>query len=163
MFSHPSVIKSDAGRRRHSSCNNVLEVQRGVLTDRSGSDSSRWRWGRGWGDALDSTRVTWMWTEGGGCRLQNRSFISTLGGGHVNIGWQCSWILKKSTICDTAGGLVGSAWCLICAAEKCECECAGGSIFVSRLYADGLLLLLLLLLLVIIIIISSSSYYYYYY
>jgi len=35
MFSHPTVIKSDAGRRRHSSCNNVLEVQRGVLTDRA--------------------------------------------------------------------------------------------------------------------------------
>lgn len=65
MFSHSAVIKSDVGRRRHSSCNNVLEVQRGVLTDRSGSDSSRWRWGRGRGGALDSTRVTWMWTEGG--------------------------------------------------------------------------------------------------
>ena len=33
-----------------------------------------------------------MDVDTGGCRLQNRSFISTLGGGHVNIGWHCSWI-----------------------------------------------------------------------
>jgi hypothetical protein len=81
MLSDLAVIKSDVGWRdvivpaimclRCGGC---------VLTDRSGPDSSRWHWGKGRGDATDSTRVTWTWTRGKGVSSPESQF-------HFNPWW----------------------------------------------------------------------------